>query len=410
MSSGRGSGRSLIAGVAILALTIAPAQALGAPKLKRGATPSVVPGAALQVSGSGLRGSGITVRVGSARARVLAAEGRTLRFVVPKLRPGTQRLRIRQGGRSTSMALRVLKPFRGTIAVRVDRLKRASRTIGPDGGTITARGRDGTSYRLRVPRGALTERKRILLIPVLSIRGLPLTGGRPAGVDFAPDGLRFAQPAKLVITTKRPFPASVAGFGYAPGAGLDIEKAQRSGRKVTLLVEHFSSSGAGVMTEADFTNAVGPIAGRTGSLSEIEIGRVAEAVAVWSARFKGFCARQPVCDEVVQKALGSIDALVTAMCAESRAAPQLTSVTRFAGLEALRVAARWHGPHRPGMPAGDPDGRDRARHGCRARRSARRVEPRSSGGRLRRPRRQPRVGELGGAARARRRGHDARVR
>ena len=201
MSSGRGSRRSLVAGVAILALTIAPAQALGAPKLKRGTTPSVVPGAALQVSGSGLRGSGITVRVGSARARVLAAEGRTLRFVVPKLRPGTHRLRVRQGGRATSMALRVLKPFGGTMAVRVDRLKRASRTIGPDGGTITARGRDGTSYRLRVPRGALTERKRILLIPVLSFRGLPLTGGRPAGVDLAPDGLRFAQPAKLVITT-----------------------------------------------------------------------------------------------------------------------------------------------------------------------------------------------------------------
>lgn len=324
-----------------LLLVVAASALVAAPAGAGAAERAAVVGAALELRGAALDGRGLRVTVGGKRARTFRAGGR-LRFVVPKLRPGVRTLVVRKGRRLVSARLRVLRRFRGRVTVEADRRRAEGATIGPAGGAVTARGADGTRYTLRVPPGGLASDRRITLTPVLRFGGLPFTGGRVAGVEFAPDGLRFGTPATLEIEPRRALPANSTGFAYAPGtSGFEVEPAKRAGGVVTLRIEHFSSSGVGAITEADFANVVGPIISRPGPLSESQIRSIIGLMAEWSARFDRppsyfFCAAQPICEQARLKALESLGVLAADVCAQGRAHPTLGSVHRLIELEFLR--------------------------------------------------------------------------
>jgi hypothetical protein len=71
--------------------------------------------------------------------------------------------------------------------------------IGPDGGTLTTTGLDGTQFTLDIPEGALLGPEFIKMTPVEQISDLPVPGGLVAAVDLQPSGLEFWEPAILTI-------------------------------------------------------------------------------------------------------------------------------------------------------------------------------------------------------------------
>src|SRR5262245_32309404 len=99
--------------------------------------------------------------------------------------------------------------------VTVDEARAATITVPTWGGTVTARGADGTVYSLRIPSGALLEDTAITMTPIVSISGGDLPSATAFGVDLQPSGLRFYEFADLSITPPQLDPAAtVAGFGY----------------------------------------------------------------------------------------------------------------------------------------------------------------------------------------------------
>jgi hypothetical protein len=56
------------------------------------------------------------------------------------------------------------------------------------------------------------------MTPILAMEGLPATGGRLAGVDLAPDGVRFYQPATSTITP--PGGAAVEALSFSSRKGV----------------------------------------------------------------------------------------------------------------------------------------------------------------------------------------------
>lgn len=123
----------------------------------------------------------------------------------------------------------------------------ASAAIGEAGGTLTAAGLDGTTYRLEVPAGALVSEATITMTPLAGVTNLPLSRGVAAAVQFAPDGLAFLVPATLIVT----FPdatdmAGLVGFGFRrAGEGVHLTPSTPDGRQLTFSVTHFSGIGAG---------------------------------------------------------------------------------------------------------------------------------------------------------------------
>jgi hypothetical protein len=280
------------------------------------------------------------VSVGGRPARVLSAKARELRIVVPAAKPGLRRVVVRRGRHRSGKSLRVLKPFTGAVGIKADARRRKTATMGAGGGELKATGADGTSYTLRVPAGALSSDTAITMSPVKAFTGLPFTGGPKAGVVFGPEGLVFATPATLEIASKHAFPQTTTGFSQG-GGGFEVAGATVKGRVVTIAIEHFSASGAGAITEADFVNVVGPILNRSGPLSESQLRQIIGLRAEWEALFdtpdRRFCDAQPICAQIDAKGLSSLAALIDSACAAGRAQPAPGFVKRLNELEALRA-------------------------------------------------------------------------
>ena len=275
--------------------------------------PSAVSGAALELSGPGLRGKATRVSVGGKRAKVLSGGKKSVVIVVPKIVAGKKRVvALRPGLPPLVGRLRVVPLFDGTIEVRLDRLRARKATIGPAGGTISAQGGGGITYALEIPAGALSQETELTVTPLASIVGLPLTGGRPVGVDFAPDGLAFAQPATLRITYPGKVPADLVGFTHSgQGATNDfgLEGGELVGKTLLLPIKHFSTAGAAPTNPSDFAAVVAGLLGQAAPWSEAQAESVLDAIDLYTVTFgPGFCASQPLCEPARQRALETLGA------------------------------------------------------------------------------------------------------
>lgn len=173
--------------------------------------------------------------------------------------PGTAGVTASSGSLSATADVRVRLPAGEPQAVAA-----ATETIGPEGGAVSATGKDGTRYTLRIPAGAVEAATAITLTPLERVDALPLTGGFAVGVDFAPDGLTFRRPAELEIVAAVP-----SGTGLLVGFSLDTEAfrlkpALLKGDTLRLTVPHFSSVGAATGTAEE----VGAVASQPGTSPE----------------------------------------------------------------------------------------------------------------------------------------------
>src|SRR5262245_28279919 len=154
-----------------------------------------VPGQVVELRGPGVGTKAARVTISGRRAQVLERRGTgRVSAIVPVVGPGRAAVVVRAAGSRLVTGLRIAKGFSGSAKPKLDPKRAASAAIGPSGGSVTARGGDGTLYSLSIPRGALYAPTTITLTPLQGISGLPLPG-RPVGVQFGPDGLALARPA-----------------------------------------------------------------------------------------------------------------------------------------------------------------------------------------------------------------------
>lgn len=227
---------------------------------------SAVPGQVIAVSARGLSKKS-KVKIGGQQAEVVSKKRGELEVRVPDLKPGSARVVVRSAGERLTGRLKVKKGFSGEVKPVLEPLAAASEEVGPEGGTVSATGSDGTRYDLTVPAGALVAPATITLVPVASLAGLP--GGEDAhAVQFAPEGLSFAVPAMLRITPSTPLSDTV-GLAYTgSGENLTLAPAVRSGGSLLVEVSHFSGTGGTSITEQEFETLVASIAAQPISLVE----------------------------------------------------------------------------------------------------------------------------------------------
>lgn len=246
--------RRLVALAALCVLVGGESDAAAAPRTELRVDPgTAVPGQIVTLSGRRLLARGARVTIGALRARVTRRERRRLLVVVPSsLGPGVHRVAVRSRGRRLAGQLQVSSPFTGRLRVTLDEPRASSAAVGPSGGQITAVGSDGTAYELTIPDGALQTEVQIALTPLASVDGLPGSDRQSAGVHFGPDGLGFAKPATLRITSITPSQGT-AGFSYS-GDGTDatVEFGRAEGSSRLYEIHHFSGLTEAVYTEAGF--------------------------------------------------------------------------------------------------------------------------------------------------------------
>lgn len=197
---------------------------------------------------------------------VVVGEGGEIRGVAP----GSAKVTASSGTLSGSVDVLVLVP---SVVLETDAA--ASATIDTAGGTITATGKDGTRYTLRIPAGALDSPTQITVTPIDQLEALPLTGGFAVGVDFAPDGLEFSHPAELEIVAGAP-PGSgrLVGFSLNDDA-FRLKPARLSGDTLRLVIGHFSGAGAATGSAEEVSAA----ASQPGTAEEEAEAALAEALA-----------------------------------------------------------------------------------------------------------------------------------
>lgn len=220
---------------------------------------AAVPGQVIVISAPGLSGKP-KVKIGHKKAEVVSKKHAKLGVRVPELRPGRVSVVVRLAGKRGRGQLTIKRGFSGQVKPDLEPLRAVSAEIGAAGGTVTASGSDGTVYSLAVPAGALITSTTITLTPLASLGGLP-GGGDAQAVQFAPEGLRFASPAVLQITTAGMPKGAPVGLAYkGAGSDLTLTPMSRQGGTLSLEVPHFSGAGATSISQRDFERLVAQLA------------------------------------------------------------------------------------------------------------------------------------------------------
>ena len=116
--------------------------------------------------------------------------------------------------------------------------------IGPDGGTLSATGPDGTKFTLDIPPNVLPFAVAVTMSPTSSLSGFPTdaTPEHAVGVELGPDGLELGLPATLTIELAESIDqVPVFALDYRTGGtNTGFHLLERNGSTLTLEVDHFS--------------------------------------------------------------------------------------------------------------------------------------------------------------------------
>jgi hypothetical protein len=211
-----------------------------------------VPGQIVTATGAKLKKA--RVAIGGKRPRVLSRSKRRVTFQVPRLKPGDYRVVLRTRTRKRSARLHVNRGFSGKLSLELDRARAVSAEIGTGGGKLTATGANGTRYELTVPAGALDAQTSVTMTPIARAGGLP--GGKSTGngVQFAPDGLVFAEPAELRITPARGLRKAIGLIASDNGRHVVFQRGRKDGSAFVIAIPHFSTAATANMSLQDFEN------------------------------------------------------------------------------------------------------------------------------------------------------------
>ena len=131
------------------------------------------------------------------------------------------------------------------VDVKLDDTQSGEAVIPVDGGTLSVKGKDGTTFTLTIPNDALLNETTIRMIPVASLTGMPFGSGEALAVQLEPEGLFFNNFVTLTITPAQEIPIDQQiMFGYL-GSGQDVILALPvvDSREIKLQILHFSGYG-----------------------------------------------------------------------------------------------------------------------------------------------------------------------
>lgn len=159
------------------------------------------------------------------------------------------------------------------VSPGLDSERQAEALISTSGGTLSASGADGTSYRLDIPAGALASETLVRMTPLSSLEGLPFGSERYA-VQLEPEGLQFYEIAELTITPAQALPVDQQiFFGYQGlGENLVLAPPVVGSGEIKIQVLHFSGYGVTKGLLAD----IEPVRERIGGEAE---ARLSSAIA-----------------------------------------------------------------------------------------------------------------------------------
>lgn len=194
--------------------------------------------------------AGVTRRLRVTSPRPRAGGDPVMRFLVPRaLRPGAYgvALCLRRTGACASVARRLVvlparpRPRPLNVSLQPDTTIGVSELVRrATGGTLEARGADGTVYRLVIPPKALHDDMVIRVTPATGTTVL----GRPSpAVILAPSRLRFLRRARLSITPPTRVQGPVAWSSETGGRDVHPFPQRVDGGTVHLSIGHFSGYG-----------------------------------------------------------------------------------------------------------------------------------------------------------------------
>ncbi|MGH9370168.1 MAG: hypothetical protein ACRD15_01410, partial [Vicinamibacterales bacterium] len=128
------------------------------------------------------------------------------------------------------------------VKLQLDVTRAVRRVLSTQGGSLTATGVDGSTFKLTIPEDALVGQEEIVLTPVTAMSGLPAGVTLAAGVQMAPEGLLLLEPATLTIEPKQAVPAEQElPFGWSrQGEGVHAQSVAPEPRVPTFQITHFS--------------------------------------------------------------------------------------------------------------------------------------------------------------------------
>jgi hypothetical protein len=229
--------------------------------------------------------------------------------------------------------------FRGGHSVQPvpDEAASVSAEIGPEGGSLTAVGADGSRFTLDLPADALVGPTTITMTPVLRIDGMPFSGGLIAGVELEPQGLRLLVPGTLTLEAASPaaldrtLPYAYRGRGQSfMFYGRDADASA-----LKLPIFHFSGYGAGSGHPSEATNHTEPAGPLDPYIQEIA-GRLFQQIL-------GLITRAQFSDYLYEISDRAYREVVKPTLEEARATCDFAEVKHAAilALEFLRFVQRW---------------------------------------------------------------------
>jgi len=129
------------------------------------------------------------------------------------------------------------------VQLTLDAGRAATANIPITGGSLSATAADGTVYTLTVPPEALVADQQITMTPIVAMKGLALGGGTLAGVQLAPEGLRFYRFARLSIAPRAAGPQRALSFSYqGAGKSLHLHPLAPETNALSMPLLHFSGA------------------------------------------------------------------------------------------------------------------------------------------------------------------------
>lgn len=173
-----------------------------------------------------------------------------------------------------------------TEPIRVTAVPDAGRVVsarfGPEGGTLSATGADGSRFTLEIPAGALVQEVEVSMTPLTSVEGLPWESSQTVAVQLEPSGLAFYDYVTLVVEPAAPIPVDQQiPIGVGQEGDLYLSFLDVRSESIRLMLDHFSSAGAskGLLASTDEARQRlgGDVERRLQSILAAELARARQA-------------------------------------------------------------------------------------------------------------------------------------